>query len=91
VEAALGGGPRSLSEAERQSVLWARKSLTASRDIAAGEKIEASMLTSLRPGDGLPPSQFAHIVGCHALVAIPKGTKVALDMFDAQDHLKRTS
>lgn len=83
VEAALGGGPRRLSEIELQSVLWARKSLTAARDIAAGERVEPGMLLSLRPGDGLPPSQLADIVGRRALCSIPQGTKIALNMFDA--------
>lgn len=83
VEAALGGGPRELSERERQSVLWARKSLTAARDIGAGERIEADMLLSLRPGDGLPPSQLTRLLGLRARRAISQGTKVALDMFEA--------
>ena len=83
VEAALGGEPRSLSEAERQSVLWARKSLTAARDIAAGEQIEASMLTSLRPGDGLPPSQISRLLGLRARCLIPRGTKIAHDMVES--------
>ena len=83
IEAALGGGPRQLSETERQSVLWARKSLTAARDIVAGELIEVGMLMSQRPGDGLPPSQLGVIVGRRANCTIPRGTKVALGMFDA--------
>lgn len=83
VESALGGGPRRLSEIEEQSILWARKSLTAARDIACGETIDADMLTSLRPGDGLPPSQLAGVVGRRARLAIPRGTKIALNMFEA--------
>jgi N-acetylneuraminate synthase/N,N'-diacetyllegionaminate synthase len=82
VESALGGEPRRLSEMEQQSILWARKSLTAARDIARGEKIDAGMLLSQRPGDGLPPSQLATVVGLRAREAIPRGTKIRLSMLD---------
>jgi len=82
IEDALGGEPRRLSETEQNSILWARKSLTAARDIAAGERIEPVMLVSMRPGDGLPPSQLANIVGRRARRAISRGTKIELSMFD---------
>ena len=82
VEAALGGEPRRLSETERESVLWARKSLTAARDIAPGERIEAGMLLSQRPGDGMPPSQLPHVLGRCARCIIAAGTKIALEMLD---------
>jgi N,N'-diacetyllegionaminate synthase len=84
IEAARGGKPRELSESEKQSLLWARKSLTAARDIRPGERIEPSMLLSLRPGDGVPPSRLSTIVGRRALSAIPAGTKIALDMFEPE-------
>lgn len=84
VTAARGGRPRSLSENERKSLLWARKSLTAARDIAPGELIEAGMLLSQRPGDGVPPSRLGEFVGRRARCAIAQGTKIALSMFDGR-------
>jgi N,N'-diacetyllegionaminate synthase len=83
IEAARGGGARRLSAAEEKSLIWARKSLHAMRDIAAGTVIEASMLTSQRPGDGLPPSRIGEVAGKRARRAIPAGTKLALDMLEA--------
>jgi N-acetylneuraminate synthase/N,N'-diacetyllegionaminate synthase len=84
VTAARGGGPRSLSENEQKSLLWARKSLTAARDIAAGECIEPAMLLSQRPGDGVPPSQLASLLGRRARCGIAAGTKIALDMLESR-------
>ncbi|MBK8523298.1 MAG: N-acetylneuraminate synthase family protein [Betaproteobacteria bacterium] len=40
IEKARGVGPKVLGYAERQSILWARKSLTAAVDIPAGNPIE---------------------------------------------------
>jgi N,N'-diacetyllegionaminate synthase len=83
VSAARGGGARSLSDSERQSLVWARKSLTAARDIAPGEVVEPGLLLSQRPGDGIPPSRLAEFVGRRARCAISAGTKISADMFDA--------
>jgi N,N'-diacetyllegionaminate synthase len=82
VGAARGGGPRRLSETEQQSLLWARKSLTAARDIAAGERIEDGMLLSQRPGDGVPPAELPNLLGRRARGAIAAGTKISFEMFD---------
>ena len=82
VSAARGGGPRSLSENEQKSLLWARKSLTAARDIAAGETIAPGMLLSQRPGDGIPPSRLGEFLGRRTSKPIPTGTKIAADMFE---------
>ncbi len=84
VTAARGGEQRRLSEDEEKSLLWARKSLTAARDIAAGELIDADMLISQRPGDGMPPSQLPSLLGRRARHAIAAGAKISLDMFDSQ-------
>ncbi|MCP5367813.1 MAG: N-acetylneuraminate synthase family protein [Hyphomicrobiales bacterium] len=76
VEAARGGAPKALATAERQSLLWARKSLTAARDIAAGECLTADMLVAQRPGDGLPPSRIGEVVGRTAHRSFARGTKI---------------
>jgi N-acetylneuraminate synthase/N,N'-diacetyllegionaminate synthase len=84
IEAARGGGSRQLSAAEKESLTWARKSLHAARDIAAGAVVEADMLTSQRPGDGLPPSRICEVVGKRARRAIQAGTKLDLDMIEGK-------
>lgn len=82
VTAARGGAERSLSDNEVAAQRWARKSLTSSRDIAAGEIVAQGMLIGQRPGDGMPPSRLPDILGRRARVAIPAGTKISDDMFD---------
>jgi N,N'-diacetyllegionaminate synthase len=82
VTAARGGEQRRLSENEEKSLLWARKSLTAARDIAAGELIETDMLIGQRPGDGLPPSHLPNLLGSRVRRAIAAGTKITLDMLE---------
>lgn len=82
VEAARGGGVKTPSEAELSSVLWARKSLTAAHDIAAGQKIAPEDLVAQRPGDGIPPSRLAEVVGRSARHTIAMGSKIVLDMLE---------
>ncbi len=77
IEKARGGGPKVLSETERKSMLWARKSLTAAADIPAGTKIDAAMLLAQRPGSGLPASRIGKVVGKIARRDIPAGTIVS--------------
>ena len=80
IEKARGGGPKVLSENERKSMLWARKSLTAAADIPAGTKIDAAMLLAQRPGSGLPASRIAEVIGRAAVRNISAGTVIAQDM-----------
>jgi N,N'-diacetyllegionaminate synthase len=80
IEAARGGAAKGLSDEERQSALWARKSVTAACDIPAGTRIAANMLILQRPGDGLPGSAIDNVIGALAAGPIPAGTKIALDM-----------
>jgi N-acetylneuraminate synthase/N,N'-diacetyllegionaminate synthase len=77
VEAALGDGVKAPRGAELANREVARRSLAAAVDIAAGEVIEAGMVTALRPGTGIPPGRLCDVVGrrtrravaAHALLA----------------------
>ncbi len=82
IEEARGDGLRRVSPIEQQSILWARKSLTAAVPIVKGAIIEAGMLVGQRPGDGIPPSRQSDVVGRRARVAIQPGTKLSLDMLE---------
>ncbi len=82
VEAALGGAPKTLSEAERGSIAWARKSLTATRAIAAGTAIDAAMLLAQRPGTGIAPSQLGAVLGRRARRDIAAGAVLTPDMIE---------
>ncbi len=76
IEAGLGSGVKTPSEAERASLLWARKSLVAARDISKGEEITVDLLQAKRPGSGIPPARFGEVVGRKAKVKIRKDTAI---------------
>lgn len=76
IEAGLGSGVKTPSEAERASLLWARKSLVAARDISKGEVITADLLHAKRPGKGIPPARFGEVVGRKTKVKIRKDTAI---------------
>jgi N-acetylneuraminate synthase/N,N'-diacetyllegionaminate synthase len=82
IEAARGGRPKAPTAAEEGALAWARKSLTAARDIAAGTILTADLLRAQRPGTGLPPSRLAELAGRRAARPIPAGTPITEDMLD---------
>ncbi|MFA6245049.1 MAG: N-acetylneuraminate synthase family protein, partial [Candidatus Hydrogenedentales bacterium] len=80
VERAKGGGPKVLSDFERKSLLWARKSLTAVRPIAKGALLTADMLVAQRPGTGICPSEIGAVIGQFASREIVVGEVMLPDM-----------
>ncbi|MCB1851028.1 MAG: N-acetylneuraminate synthase family protein [Gammaproteobacteria bacterium] len=80
IESALGGGSKRIGDAEQRAVQWARKSLTAARDITPGERLVPELLLAQRPGSGLPPSNLARVAQRRARVTIPAGTPITEDM-----------
>lgn len=67
VETALGDGIKRLTAAEAGNLTVARKSIVASRPIAAGETFSERNLTAKRPGDGISPMCWDGLVGRRAL------------------------
>jgi N-acetylneuraminate synthase/N,N'-diacetyllegionaminate synthase len=76
IEVGLGSGIKAPSTGEQASLLWARKSLVAARDINKGETITADLLHAKRPGKGIPPARFAEVIGRKAKVKIRKDTAI---------------
>lgn len=66
VELALGDGVKKPRPAEEKNKQVARKSLVASRPIAAGELFSETNLAVKRPGTGISPMQWDSVVGCRA-------------------------
>ena len=60
----------------------ARRSITALRDIAAGESLTEENLGLRRPGTGLSPKLIEHVWSHQARAAIPKGTQLKLGDFE---------
>lgn len=66
VEAALGDGVKDVADAERANIEVARKSIVASRAIAAGEIFTEANITVKRPGNGISPLLWDKVVGLAA-------------------------
>jgi sialic acid synthase SpsE len=62
-ESMLGSGDKTISEAERQMGIAARRSIVAARDLPAGTILSKDDLDCIRPRNGLPPSAMQSFVG----------------------------
>lgn len=81
IEKAVGNGEKKLTDKERASMLWARKSLTANMDISAGTILTEDLLISQRPGTGVPPSRISEIVGKTISHDVKQGELITADLF----------
>lgn len=80
-EKAMGNVSYELSKAEMES-RNTRKSIFASADIQAGEKLTASNIRVVRPGYGMEPKYYDEILGKTARNAIPFGTPISWEQFE---------
>jgi N-acetylneuraminate synthase len=79
-EAALGSGRKEVQPEEEELRAFARRSVFAVRDINAGETIDEGAIAVLRTGKlapGLPPSEYAAVLGRRASRPIPANTALA--------------
>jgi N-acetylneuraminate synthase/N,N'-diacetyllegionaminate synthase len=64
IEAALSGhGKKAPSQSETKNIVIARKSIYLKKNLVKGHVLTDEDLISLRPGDGISPMQWEHIVG----------------------------
>jgi N,N'-diacetyllegionaminate synthase len=80
VEVALGDGLKRPRVSELDTARVARKSVVSQVDISPGTVITAEMLTTKRPGTGIPPRELTWVVGRTARVMIPADTVVEWEM-----------
>jgi len=66
------------SDAEQKNLIF-RRSIYAAKDIEEGETFTTDNIRILRPGDGAPPSLYAHLVGKKAKRTYARGTAVSID------------
>lgn len=78
-EAALGSVHYGVSAPEAKSRIF-RRSLFAVRDIAAGEKLTAENVRSIRPTGGLAPKHLPEVLGKCAARAIERGTPLTWEL-----------
>lgn len=65
VEIAMGDGVKVPTDAERENIKVARKSIVAKRDIKSGESLNKDTIAVKRPGTGISPKYFQDIIGKH--------------------------
>ncbi len=85
VEQALGKPnyqPNYEQSQDEQALSKFRKSLFASAPIAKGDLFTESNIRSVRPGSGLPPKYYHHIIGKRALKNIPFATPLSWDFIE---------
>lgn len=63
VESALGDGVKSPAACEADTIIAARRSLVAARDLPAGHTVGPDDLVAKRPGDGISPARYADLIG----------------------------
>jgi sialic acid synthase SpsE len=72
-ERALGSSEKRPTERELETAAVARKSLVATRDLAAGTRLDATCLRALRPGTGIRPDNLPWVLGRRLNRHIQKG------------------
>ena len=65
-EAMLGSSTKIVSESERKNKIVARKSIIAKCSIKKGEVFSEENLTCKRPGNGISPMEWYHVLGMTA-------------------------
>lgn len=67
IEVAIGGGIKAPAASEIENMKVARKSIVALRDIKEGELFSVDNITTKRPGNGVNPMMWNHIIGTPAI------------------------
>lgn len=82
VEAALGDGVKAGPSPEEAAEMFskARRSVVSAVDIPAGTVVTREMLTTKRPGVGIPPKMLEAVVGRVARVDVPADTPLTWEM-----------
>ena len=77
IEAAMSGdGNKRPRPVEKKNKLAARKSLHLTCSVSEGQRITEEMLVSLRPGDGISPMEWDHVILKSAARSLDEGTKI---------------
>jgi pseudaminic acid synthase len=83
-EASLGTTRYGPSPSERASVAF-RRSLFVVHDVAAGQRLTAADVRSIRPADGLPPKERAEVIGRRVTRDLERGTPLSWDVLESPD------
>lgn len=80
VEAALGHGRKEPAACEADTALVSRKSIVTKCDVPVGTIITKSLIVMKSPGNGIPSSMLAQIIGRIAAQHIPADTLLTSEM-----------
>lgn len=72
----LGSGEKVPHSSEIDNVSLIRRSLTAARDLQVGHVLSSADLICVRPGTGLPPTEFYSVLGRHTALPIQAGEAI---------------
>ncbi len=81
-EKSLGTGVKVPTKDELDTIIAARKSLVASRDIPQGKTISRDDITAKRPGTGLPPFFAKYIIGRRAKLNIKRDELITFELIN---------
>jgi pseudaminic acid synthase len=76
---ALGNITYGATEKEKPSLKY-RRSIYISKDLEAGDQITSQDIRIIRPGYGLPPKYYDHLLGKTIAVNVTKGTPFSWDL-----------
>jgi N-acetylneuraminate synthase/N,N'-diacetyllegionaminate synthase len=76
------GEDTSLRDEESAIKEWARHSVVASTDIAAGDRLSRENVTTKRPGTGIPANEYIELLGRRAARTIERGKVLQKDDID---------
>jgi N,N'-diacetyllegionaminate synthase len=79
VESGMGDGIKRPTPSEEETRDVARRSIITRQEILKGTTIERQMLVFKRPGNGIPPSKLAEIVGRKVTRTIPADSKLEFE------------
>ncbi len=82
IEKALGSPRSGITNSEKNSRKSMRYSVATILDIKSGTKINRSMLTILRPGTGISPSEINNLIGLKINKNVKEGNLLRWNMFD---------
>ena len=69
IEKAMGDGVKKPSKSEKKNIEIARKSIVASQEIKKGDFFTKDNLAVKRPGSGISPMEWDHVIGFKITVA----------------------
>ena len=77
---ALGKVQYGVSSAQEEKSRIFRRSLYITRDLQAGDILDATSVRAIRPGMGLPPKFMQTVLGRQVRVAVRRGTPLSFDL-----------